>query len=141
MLDWARRRVLAWQLSNTLTTDFCLDAVQDALAHYDPPEIFNTDQGCQFTSQEFTGLLNNHGIQISMDGKGCWRDNVFVERLWKSIKYEEVYLHAYDTVSAAHQSLGRDLTFYNQTRQHQALDGHTPDQVYDDNQTTPQTTA
>ena len=141
VLDWASRRVLAWRLSNTLTTDFCLDAVQDAVGRYGPPEIFNTDQACQFTSQEFTGLLNNHGIQISMDGKGCWRDNVFVERLWKSIKYEEVYLHAYDTVSAAHQSLGRDLTFYNQTRQHQALDGHTPDQVYDDNQTTPQTTA
>ena len=101
VLDWASRRVLAWRLSNTLTTDFCLDAVQDAVGHYGPPEIFNTDQGCQFTSHEFTGLLTHHGIQISMDGKGCWRDNVFVERLWKSIKYEEVYLHAYETVSAA----------------------------------------
>ena len=115
VLDWASRRVLAWRLSNTLTTDFCLDAVQDAVVRYGPPEIFNTDQGCQFTSQEFTGLLNNHGIQISMDGKGCWRDNVFVERLWKSIKYEEVYLHAYETVGAAHQGLERYLTFYNQT--------------------------
>ena len=132
VLDWASRRVLAWRLSNTLTTDFCLDAVQDALAHYGTPEIFNTDQGCQFTSQEFTGLLKEHGIQISMDGKGCWRDNVFVERLWKSIKYEEVYLHAYETVSAAQQGLERYLTFYNQTRPHRALDGHTPDGVYFD---------
>ena len=141
VLDWASRRVLAWRLSNTLTTDFCLEAVRDALAHYGTPEIFNTDQGCQFTSQEFTGLLTHHGIQISMDGKGCWRDNVFVERLWKSIKYEEVYLHAYDTVSAAHQGLERYLTFYNQTRPHQALDGQTPDQVYYDNLTTRLTAA
>jgi putative transposase len=103
---------------------------------YGTPEIFNTDQGCQFTSQEFTGLLTHHGIQISMDGKGCWRDNVFVERLWKSIKYEEVYLHAYDTVEAAHQGVERYLTFYNQTRPHQALDGQTPDQVYYDHLTT-----
>ena len=102
VLDWASRRVLAWRLSNTLTTEFCLDAVQEAVLRYGTPEIFNTDQGCQFTSQEFTGLLTHYGIQVSMDGKGCWRDNVFVERLWKSIKYEEVYLHAYDTVEAAH---------------------------------------
>jgi putative transposase len=135
VLDWASRRVLAWRLSNTLTTDFCLDAVRDAIGRDGSPEIFNTDQGCQFTSHEFTGLLTHHGIQISMDGKGCWRDNVFVERLWKSIKYEEVYLHAYDTVGAAHQGLERYLMFYNQTRPHQALDGQTPDQVYSDNLT------
>lgn len=141
VLDWASRRVLAWRRSNTLTTDFCLDAVQDALAHYGPPEIFNTDHGCQFTSQEFTGLLTHHGIQISMDGKGCWRDNVFVERLWKSIKYEEVYLHTGETVGAAHQGLERYLTFYNQTRPHQALDGKTPDQVHSDNLTTRLTAA
>jgi putative transposase len=141
VLDWASRRVLAWRLSNTLTTDFCLGAVQDAVVRYGPPEIFNTDQGCQFTSQEFTGLLTHHGIQISMDGKGCWRDNVFVERLWKSIKYEEVYLHAYETVEAAHQGLDRYLTFYNQTRPHQALDGQTPDQMYSDNLTTRLTAA
>ena len=141
VLDWASRRVLAWRLSNTLTTDFCLDAVREAITQYGCPKIFNTDQGCQFTSQEFTGLLKDQGIQISMDGKGCWRDNVFVERLWKSIKYEEVYLHAYDTVSAAHQGLERYLTFYNQTRPHQALDGRTPDQVYDDNLTTRRTAA
>ena len=141
VLDWASRRVLAWRLSNTLTTDFCLDAVQDAVGRYGPPEIFNTDQGCPFTSQEFTKLLTRHGIQISMDGKGCWRDNVFVERLWKSITYEEVYVHAYDTVNAAHQGLERYLTFYNQTRPHQAHDGQTPDQVYYDNLTTRRTAA
>jgi len=141
VLDWASRRVLAWRLSNTLTTDFCLDAVQEAIIRHGTPTIFNTDQGCQFTSQEFTGLLTHHGIQISMDGTGCWRDNVFVERLWKSIKYEEVYLHAYETVSAAHQGVERYLTFYNQTRPHQALDGQTPDQVYYDHLTTRRTAA
>ena len=136
VLDWASRRVLAWRLSNTLTTDFCLDAVQEAITRYGTPTIFNTDQGCQFTSQEFTGLLKHHGIQISMDGKGCWRDNVFVERLWKSIKYEEVYLHAYETVGAAQEGLERYLTFYNRQRPHRALDGKTPDQVYCDSLTT-----
>ena len=141
VLDWASRRVLAWRLANTLTTDFCLDAVRDAITRYGIPTIFNTDQGSQFTSQEFTGLLTHHGIQISMDGKGCWRDNVFVERLWKSVKYEEVYLHAYETVSAAHQGVERYLTFYNQTRPHQALDGQTPDQVYYDNLMTRRTAA
>jgi len=141
VLDWASRRVLAWQLSNTLTTDFCLEAVQKAITRYGTPAIFNTDQGCQFTSLEFTGLLKAHGIAISMDGRGCWRDNVFVERLWKSIKYEEVYLHAYETVSAAQQGLERYLTFYNQTRPHRALDGHTPDGVYVDNLPTRRTAA
>ena len=141
VLDWASRRVLSWRLSNTLTTDFCLEAVQEALTSSGTPEIFNTDQGCQFTSQEFTGLLNHHGIQISMDGTGCWRDNVFVERLWKTIKYEEVYLHAYETVSAAQQGLERYLTFYNQTTPHRALDGQTPDQVYYDHLTTRRTAA
>ena len=141
VLDWASRRVLAWRLSNTLTTDFCLDAVQDAVVRYGTPEIFNTDQGCQFTSLEFTGLLTTHGIQISMDGKGCWRDNVFVERLWKSIKYEEVYLHAYETVGAAQQGLERYLTFYSRQRPHRALDGKTPAQVYYDNLTTRLTAA
>ncbi len=102
---------------------------------------FNADKGCQFTSQEFTGLLIQHGIQISMDGKGCWRDNVFVERLWKSIKYKEVYLHAYGTVSAAYQGVERYPIFYNQTRSHQALDSQTPDQVYSDHLTIRQTAA
>lgn len=134
LLDWASRRVLAWRLSNTLTTDFCVEAVQEAISRYGTPEIFNTDQGCQFTSQEFTGLLKDHGIQISMDGTGRWRDNVFVERLWRSLKYEEVYLHAYETVSDAQQGVGRYLTFYNQIRPHRALDGRTPDRVYWENQ-------
>ena len=141
VLDWASRRVLAWRLSNTLTTDFCMEAVQEALTRYGTPDIFNTDQGCQFTSQEFTGLLKDHGIQISMDGTGCWRDNVFVERLWRSVKYEEVYLRAYDSIRAARQGLGRYLTFYNQHRPHRALDGHTPEQVYYDNLTTRLTAA
>jgi len=133
ILDWASRRVLAWRLSNTLTTDFCLDAVREAITQYGRPEIFNTDQGCQFTSLEFTGLLKDQGIQISMDGRGCWRDNVFVERLWRSLKYEEVYLHAYETVRHAQQGLERYVQFYNQLRPHRALDGRTPDRVYWEN--------
>jgi putative transposase len=133
ILDWASRRVLAWRLSNTLTTDFCIEAVQEALTTYGTPDIFNTDQGCQFTSLPFTGLLKDRGIQISMDGTGCWRDNVFVERLWRSVKYEEVYLRAYDSMSAAKQGLERYVTFYNQRRPHRALDGHTPEEVYFDN--------
>jgi putative transposase len=130
VMDWASRRVLTWRLSNTLTTDFCLEAVQEALTRYGTPDIFNTDQGSQFTSLEFTTLLNDHGIQISMDGRGCWRDNVVVERLWRSVKYEEVSLHAYESVSAARHGLERYLKFYNHGRPHQALDGHTPDEVY-----------
>ncbi len=133
VLDWASRRVLSWQLSNTLTTDFCLEAVQEAITRAGTPNIFNTDQGCQFTSLEFTGLLKDHGIQISMDGTGCWRDNVFVERLWKSVKYEEVYLHAYDSVSEAQRGLEKYFTFYNQQRPHTALDDQTPDEFYFDN--------
>jgi len=136
ILDWASRRVLAWRLSTTLTTDFCLEAVREAITQYGCPEIFNTDQGCQFTSQEFTGLLKDHGIQISMDGKGCWRDNVFVERLWRSLKYEEVYLHAYETIRDAQDGVARYVTFYNQIRPHRALDGHTPDRVFWDNRPT-----
>ena len=135
VMDWASRRVLAWRLSNTLTTDVCMEAVQEALVRYGILDIFNTDQGGQFTSQEFTGLLKDDGIQISMDGTGCWRDNVFVERLWRSVKYEEVYLQAYDSISAARQGVGQYLTFYNQTRPHRALDGKTPDEVYCDNLT------
>lgn len=130
VLDWHSRRVLSWRVSNTLTTYFCLDAVREAIVRYGTPEIFNTDQGSQFTSSEFTGLLKEHGIQISMDGKGCWHDNVFVERLWKSIKYEEVYLKAYDSVSAAKASLGVYLNFYNTRGPHQSLDGTTPDAIY-----------
>lgn len=130
VMDWASRRVMAWRLSNTLTTDFCVEAVNEAIHRHGKPEIFNTDQGCQFTSMEFTGLLKQNGIAISMDGKGCWRDNVFVERLWKSVKYEEVYLRAYDSVSEAKQGLSHYFTFYNQGRPHTALDDKTPDEFY-----------
>ena len=132
VMDWASRKVLAWRLSISLTTDFCTEAVEEALAKYGKPEIFNTDQGSQFTSTEFTDLLKQNGIAISMDGKGAWRDNVFVERLWKSIKYEEVYLHAYDTVSDAKAGLARYIDFYNRRRPHRALDGTTPDTMYFD---------
>jgi putative transposase len=130
VIDWASRRVLSWQLSNTLTTDFCIEAVQEAIHRHGPPDIFNTDQGSQFTSLEFTRLLKDNGIAISMDGRGCWRDNVFVERLWKSIKYEEVYLHAYETLSVARIGIARYLNFYNGSRPHSALDGKTPDEFY-----------
>jgi putative transposase len=133
VLDWSSRRVLSWRVSNTLTTDFCMEAVQEAINRYGKPDIFNTDQGCQFTSLEFTGLLKDNSIQISMDGKGCWRDNVCVERLWKSIKYEEVYLHAYDSVSEAKRGLEKYFTFYNQRRPHTAFDDKTPDEFYFDN--------
>ena len=130
VVDWYTRRVLSWRLSITMTTDFCLEAVEDAIHRHGKPEIFNTDQGSQFTSEAFTGLLKQHGIRISMDGKGCWRDNVFVERLWRSIKYEEVYLKAYDSVTHARESLGRYIRFYNSVRPHSSLDRRTPDEVY-----------
>jgi putative transposase len=131
VLDWFSRRVLSWRVSITLEVDFCLEAVEEALARHGKPEIFNSDQGSQFTSTDFTGLLLKHGIQISMDGKGAWRDNVFVERLWRSVKYEEVYLKAYDTVSEARASLGRYIEdFYNCKRPHSSLDRMTPDQAY-----------
>ena len=133
VMDWASRRVLSWRLSNTLTTDFCIEAVEEAIRRYGKPDIFNTDQGSQFTSWEFTQLLKDNDIAISMDGRGCWRDNVFVERLWKSIKYEEVYLHAYDTVSEARCGIGRYLDFYNSRRPHSALDSKTPDEFYHEN--------
>ena len=130
VMDWFSRRVLAWRVSITMNTEFCLEAVEEALARYGPPEIFNTDQGSQFTSEAFTGLLKDSGISISMDGKGSWRDNVFVERLWKSVKYEEVYLKAYETVAEARKSIGAYLEFYNGSRPHSSLDRQTPDQFY-----------
>ena len=130
VLDWATRRILAWRLSNSLTADFCVEALDEAITRYGVPEIMNTDQGSQFTGTEFIATLTQHAIRISMDGKGCWRDNVFVERLWKTIKYEEVYLHAYDTVSAANESLTRYVSFYNRRRPHTALDRQTPDAAY-----------
>jgi putative transposase len=130
VLDWATRRVLAWRLSTNMEADACVDALGEAIAKHGAPEIMNTDQGSQFTSAAFIGTLTEHHIQISMDGKGCWRDNVFVERLWKSIKYEEVYLHAYDSVSQAKTSLAKYIGFYNSGRPHSSLDGQTPDSVY-----------
>jgi putative transposase len=132
VVDWFSRRVLAWRLSITLEAAFCVEALEDALARHGRPEVFNTDQGSQFTSHAFTGVLLKAGIAISMDGKGSWRDNVFVERLWRSIKYEEVYLRAYDTVSDARASIGRYLAFYNGRRPHSSLDRQTPDQAYFD---------
>ena len=130
VIDWYSRRVLSWRLSNTLDSQFCVDALEDAIATYGTPEIFNTDQGSQFTSEEFTGVLKREEIQISMDGKGRWLDNVFVERLWRSVKYEEVYLKAYDNVGHAKQSLDTYFKFYNERRRHQSLDRQTPDSVY-----------
>ena len=130
IMDWYSRRVLAWRLSNTLSTDFCVEALEEAIARYGTPEIFNTDQGSQFTSVEFTDVLKTHGIRISMDGKGCWRDNVFVERLWKSVKYEEIYLHGYESVSEVRQALACYFDFYNRRRPHSTLDGKTPDTAY-----------
>jgi putative transposase len=130
VVDWFSRRVLAWRLSITMEVDFCLDAVEAALARHGRPEIFNTDEGRQFTSAAFTGLLLKNGIAISMDGRGAWRDNVFVERIWRSVKYEEVYLRAYDSVGEARASLGRYLEFYNSKRPHSSLDAKTPDHAY-----------
>jgi len=130
VLDWASRRVLSWRLSITMDAAFCVETLGDALARHDKPEIFNTDQGSQFTGSAFTGLLAGNGIAISMDGKGAWRDNVFVERLWRSVKYEEVYLRAYESVGEARNSIGRYLDFYNRRRPHSSLDGSTPDQAY-----------
>ena len=130
VVDWFSRRVLAWRLSITLETEFCIDAVREALARHGKPEIFNTDQGSQFTSAAFTGMLQEQAIAISMDGRGAWRDNVFVERLWRTVKYEEVYLRAYDSVSEARASLGRYLAFYNAGRPHSSLGARTPEQAY-----------
>ena len=132
VVDWFSRRVLAWRLSITLQVEFCLEAVEEALAKHGRPEIFNTDQGSQFTGGEFTGLLLDNAIAISMDGKGSWRDNVFVERLWRSVKYEEVYLRAYDSVAEARASIGRYLDFYNRKRPHSSLGARTPDLAYFD---------
>jgi putative transposase len=130
VVDWFSRRVLSHRLSITMDTAFCIEALEEALAHHGSPDIFNTDQGSQFTSVTFTGVLVKNTIAISMDGKGSWRDNVFVERLWRSVKYEEVYLRAYETVGEARTSIGRYLSFYNSRRPHSSLDRQTPDAVY-----------
>src|SRR5246127_410056 len=132
IMDWHSRAVLAWRLSNTLGADFCVEALEEALARYGKPEIFNTDQGCQFTGSEFTGVLEYCGITISMDGKGRCMDNIFIERLWRSLKYEEVFLHAYVSVAEAKAGIGAWLSFYNEERQHQSLGYHTPRQIYDE---------
>jgi putative transposase len=130
VMDWFSRKVLAWRISNTMSADFCVEAVQEAIDRFGKPEMFNTDQGSQFTGSQFVSLLTSHGIRISMDGKGCWRDNVFVERLWRSVKYEEVYLHAYQSVAEAKVGIGKYFAFYNTRRTHSALDRQTPDHVY-----------
>ena len=130
IVDWFTRRVLAWRVSISLDAEFCIEALEEALARHGKPAIFNSDQGSQFTSTAFTAVLHREKIAISMDGKGCWRDNVFVERLWRSVKYEEVYLHAYASVPEARAGIGRYITFYNAVRPHSALGGRTPDQVY-----------
>lgn len=130
ILDWFSRAVLAWRLSNTLAVDFCIEALEEALERQGPPDIFNTDQGAQFTADEFTQVLKRHDVRISMDGKGRCRDNIFVERLWRSLKYEEVYLHAYEDLREAREGIGRWLRFYNHRRPHQALEYRTPMEVY-----------
>ena len=130
VMDWYSRKVLSWRVSNTLDTRFCVEALEEAIETYGCPEIFNTDQGSQFTSADFTDVLKANNIQISMDGKGRWVDNVFIERLWRSVKYEEVYLKAYDDVRSAKRSLGEHFRFYNSERRHQSLDDQTPDHVY-----------
>jgi putative transposase len=128
IIDWFSRKVLAWRLSITMDRAFCIEALEEALARYGRPD--NTDQGSQFTSSDFTGVLLGNAIRVSMDGRGAWRDNVFVERLWRSVKYEEVYLHAYANVAEARTSIDRYLTFYNARRPHQSLDRRTPDRAY-----------
>jgi putative transposase len=130
VMDWFSRKVLSWAISNTMDTTFCVDALTKAPDTYGCPEIFNTDQGSQFTSEEFTSVLAERGVAISMDGRGRWADNVFVERLWRSVKYEEVYLHAYDNGAQARTGLDAYFRYYNTTRRHQSLEGLTPNQAY-----------
>ena len=130
IMDWFSRKVLAWRLSNTMDAAFCTAALEEALARFGTPDIFNTDQGSQFTSLAFTQLLNDAGVRISMDGRGRWMDNVFIERLWRSMKYECIYLHAFETGSEVRAGLRRWIGYYNADRPHSALDGRTPDEAY-----------
>jgi putative transposase len=130
IIDWYSRRVLAWRLSNSLDMDFCIEALEEALERFGPPQIFNTDQGVQFTADEFTRRLLGRGVKISMDGKGRYIDNIFVERLWRSLKYEEIYLNAYDDLTQARTAIGNYMDFFNHRRQHQALGYQTPDAIY-----------
>ncbi len=134
IIDLYSRRVLSWRLSNTMDVSFCIAALEEAIENYGPPVIFNSDQGSQFTCDAFTAVLKKHGVKISMDGKGRWIDNVFIERLWRSVKYEDVYLKAYDDIADARQSLKAYFEFYNQERRHYGLDRMTPDQIYFGNQ-------
>lgn len=131
IMDWHSRKVLSWRLSNTMDTDFCVSALEEALAKYGKPDIFNTDQGSQFTSFAFTNVLRDNGIRISMDGRGRWLDNVFIERLWRSLKYECVYLHAFETGSEARAGIGRWIDFYNRFRPHSSLGGLPPDRYHE----------
>lgn len=130
VMDWATRKVLSWRLSNTMEADFCIEALQEALARYGAPEIFNTDQGSQFTSPRFVEVVQTAGARVSMDGRGRWMDNVFIERLWRSLKYECVYLHAFETGSELRAGLGRWINYYNTARPHSAHGGKTPDEAY-----------
>jgi putative transposase len=130
IMDWASRKVMAWRLSNTLDASFCVEALKEALARYGTPEIFNTDQGSQFTSDTFIEILESHSTNISMDGKGRWMDNVFIERLWWSVKYQDIYLKAYSSIAEARNGLRDYFEFYNNQRRHQSLDRRTPDEVY-----------
>lgn len=130
IMDWASRRVLSWRLSNTLDVSFCIEALEEAILKYGSPEIFNSDQGSQFTSEAFTDILSASGIRISMDGRGRWMDNIMIERLWKSVKYEDVYLKAYESIPAVREGLKTYFEFYNSRRRHQSLDRRTPDDVY-----------
>ncbi len=130
VMDWATRKVLAWRLSNTMDVAFCVAAVEEALTRFGPPEIFNTDQGSQFTSPQFTGLLASAGVRISMDGRGRWMDNVFIERQWRSLKYECVYLHAFETGSETRAGLAQWIGYYNAQRPHSSLGGRTPNEAY-----------
>jgi putative transposase len=130
VMDWASRKVLSWRLSNTLDTSFCTEALEEAISLYGTPRIFNTDQGSQFTSEAFTGTLKDHGVTISMDGKGAWTDNVFIERLWRSVKYDEVYLKAYESIADAKRGIGNYFELHNRRKRHQGLDNKTPDEVY-----------
>lgn len=130
IMDWASRKVLSWRLSNTMDSDFCVEALKEALARHGTPEIFNTDQGSQFTSDAFTHVLKEAGVRISMDGKGRWMDNIMIERLWRSLKYECIYLHAFETGSEVRQGLKRWIDLYNTRRPHSSLDDKTPDEAY-----------
>lgn len=130
VMDWATRKVLAWRLSNTMDVEFCIEALEEAMARYGKPEIFNTDQGSQFTGPRFTGVLTGAGIRVSMDGRGRWMDNVFIERLWRSLKYECVYIHAFETGSEARAGIGPWIDYYNAVRPHSALGGATPNEAY-----------